>query len=67
MRWELLDVREPADDCLVNHFRMSGVLSGVPLEQPMWQAVRSRAGKIAWWGVFRTEREAVEALGELRR
>ena len=46
---------------------MSGVLSGVPLEQPMWQAVKSRAGKITWWGVFRTEREAVEALGEVRR
>jgi ketosteroid isomerase-like protein len=68
VRWELLDVREPVDGYVVNHFRMSGVLSGVPLEQTMWQAVRrADDGKIAWWGVFRTEREALAALDALRR
>ena len=66
--WELLEVRQPVDDCVVIHFRMAGVLSGVPLEQPMWQTVRSgEDGRITWWGIFRTEREALEAVAQLRR
>ena len=68
VRWELLDVREPADGCVVNHFRMAGVMSGVPLEQAMWQAVRrGEDGKINWWGVFRTEGETLAAMEQLRR
>ena len=66
VHWQLLDVHEPAEDCTVHHFRMSGVMSGVPLEQVMWQAVKSRDGKVTWWGIFRTEGEALEAIA-LRR
>jgi hypothetical protein len=29
----------------------------------MWQAVKLRDGKLSWWVVFRTEREALEAVG----
>jgi len=29
----------------------------------MWQATRMRDGKVSWWGVFRTEPEALEAAG----
>jgi len=66
--WELFDVCEAAEDCVLTHFRMSGVLSGVPLEQPMWQAVRSgNDGKVNWRGIFRTEQEALVAVGRLRR
>lgn len=42
---------------------MSGLLSGVPVEQTMWQAVRLRDGKLSWWSSFRTEAEALEAAG----
>jgi ketosteroid isomerase-like protein len=61
VHWEVLDVRGDADRG-VTHFRMSGTLSGVPVEQVMWQAVRMREGKASWWGFFRTEREALEAV-----
>ena len=47
----------------VVHFRITATMGGVPLEQTMWQATRMRDGKVSWWGVFRTEPEAVEAAG----
>jgi ketosteroid isomerase-like protein len=62
VHWELIDTRD-AGDRGVYHFRMSGVLSGVPLEQAMWQAAKFRGDKIIWWAVFRTEQEALEAVG----
>jgi ketosteroid isomerase-like protein len=61
-RWELIGVRE-AGDRGVTHFRMGGMLSGVPVEQTMWTAVKLRDGKVAWWATFRTEREALAAVG----
>ena len=61
VRWDLLDVRG-AWDRGVAHFRMAGVLSGVPVEQAMWQAIKLRGGKLAWWAIFRTEREALDAV-----
>ncbi len=62
VRWELLDLRG-AGDRSVTHLRMVGMLSGVPVELTIWQAVKLRDGKAAWWGSFRTEREALEAVG----
>jgi ketosteroid isomerase-like protein len=62
VRWELLDVRGDAERG-VNHFRMAGVLGGVPVEQTMWQAVKLRDGKVSWYAIFRTEAEALEAVG----
>jgi ketosteroid isomerase-like protein len=61
VRWELLDV-QGSDDRGVVHFRIGGTLGGVPVEQTMWQAVKVREGKAAWWGFFRSEREALEAV-----
>ncbi len=29
----------------------------------MWQAARLRDGKLSWWAFFRTESEALEAVG----
>src|SRR6478672_11662394 len=60
--WELLDFRGGAERGVL-HFRMAGMLSGVPVEQTMWQAVKARGGKLSWWATFRTEREALEAVG----
>jgi ketosteroid isomerase-like protein len=62
VRWELLDTRGTRDRG-VNNFRMVGTLGGVPLEQVMWQGLERRNGKVIWWAIFRTEREAIEAVG----
>ena len=51
VRWELLDFRATGDRA-VTHIRMAGTLSGVPVEQTMWQAVKLRDGKVAWWASF---------------
>ena len=62
VHWELLDVRGSGDRG-VAHFRMAGTLGSVPVEQTMWQAVVLRDGKAIWWAFFRSEREALEAVG----
>jgi ketosteroid isomerase-like protein len=61
-QWELLDVQGDAER-LVNRTRIHGVISGVPVEQVMWQAVRRRDGKVVWWGFYRSEDDAREAAG----
>ena len=62
VHWELLDVGGSGDHG-VAHFRMAGTLGSVPVEQTMWQAIVLRDGKAIWWAFFRSEREALEALG----
>lgn len=61
-RWELLDIRGSGDRG-VTKFRLTGSLGGVPVAQTMWQAARAEEGKLKWWAFFRTEREALEAVG----
>jgi ketosteroid isomerase-like protein len=41
----------------------TAAISGAPIDQRYWQAARVRDGKIVWVGFFRTEEDAVEALG----
>jgi ketosteroid isomerase-like protein len=60
--WEVLDVQGSRDSG-VTGFRMVGTLAGVRVAQTMWQAVKLRDGKLAWWAFFRTEAEAREAAG----
>jgi SnoaL-like domain len=62
VRWELLAVRG-SDERAVTKIRMTGTLGGVPVAQTMWQAARARDGKLRWWGFFRSEAEALEAVG----
>ena len=62
VRLELLEVRGSGDRG-VAHFRMAGTLGSVPVEQTMWQAVVLRDRKAIWWAFFRSEREALEAVG----
>jgi ketosteroid isomerase-like protein len=62
VRWELLDIRGSGDRGVV-HFRMTGTLGGVPVEQTMWQAVVLRDAKLIWWAFFRSDRDALEAAG----
>jgi ketosteroid isomerase-like protein len=62
VRWELLDV-QGSENRGVARIRIAGTMSGVPVEQTMWQAVKLRGGKACWWANFRSEREALEAVG----
>ncbi len=62
VHWELLEVRGSPERS-VTTFRVTGTLGGVPVTQAMWQAVKARDGKLAWWGFFRTEAEALQAVG----
>src|SRR5215213_8377032 len=55
VRWELLDFRATGD-WGVTHIRMAGTLSGVPVEQAMWQAVKLRGGGVAGPGDVAGER-----------
>jgi ketosteroid isomerase-like protein len=61
-RWELLDIRG-SDDRGIAKIRITGTLAGVDVAQTMWQAAELREGKLAWWAFFRTEHEALEAVG----
>lgn len=61
-RWEVGELR-PAGDRGVVKIRLTGTMAGVDVSQVMWQAGRIRDGKLAWWGFFRTEHEALEAVG----
>ena len=36
---------------------------GIPLNLRMWLAARLREGKVTWWSWYRTEQEALEAVG----
>jgi len=61
-RWELLDVRGSPERSVTN-FRLTGTLGGVPVAQTMWQGATARDGKLRWWGFFRSESDALEAVG----
>ena len=61
-RWEVLDVRGSGERG-VTKLRMAGTLAGVQVAQTMWQAGNLRDNKLRWWAFFRTEREALEAVG----
>jgi ketosteroid isomerase-like protein len=62
VHWEIIDVRGPGDRGIA-HVRMDGTLGEVPLNLRMWLAARLRDGKVTWWSWYRTEREALDALG----
>lgn len=43
--------------------RLAGSIAGVEVPQQMWMAWRLRDGLLVWWATFRTEAEALEAVG----
>ena len=58
------DMTSHGDRFLVRiRVRGQGAASGVAVEQPMWQAVQVRDGKIVWWTLYRDEAEARAAVG----
>jgi ketosteroid isomerase-like protein len=60
-RWDYQEVKIWGERGIAK-VRITGALSGVQLEQTMWQAFAQRDGKAVWWEFFRTEQEAVEAV-----
>ena len=57
------EIREAGESHLTVKLRMRGTTAGVRVEQTMWQAVEVRDQRIVSWDVFRTEAEALEAVG----
>jgi ketosteroid isomerase-like protein len=62
VRWEVLEVRRYGHGGVAD-VRMTGTLGGVPVNLMMWLAARVRERRVSWWSFFRTEREALQALG----
>ena len=61
-RWEVLDARGSGDRAVLKS-RLTATLADTEVEQTMWMAARLRDGKLGWWGFFRTEHEALQAVG----
>jgi len=59
--FEVVTVRDLGD--LTVGFRGHGSGSDTPFEMTLWNAAEWREGKRLWWGNYRTEPEALEAVG----
>ena len=61
---EILEVRD-LDDLTVAVLgnRAHGAVSATPVEQRLWVVGRWRSRRIIWWRTFRSEAEALEAVG----
>jgi ketosteroid isomerase-like protein len=61
---EAVEVRDLGDST-VAHVRLRGHGAGsdVPFDETLWYVGRWRRGKCVWWGDFRSEAEALEAVG----
>jgi len=60
--WDYQDIRGEGE-LAVARLRIEGRLRGIEVAQTMWQAFRVRDGLALWWGFYRTEEEALEAVG----
>jgi ketosteroid isomerase-like protein len=61
---EAVEVRDLGDLTVANaHLRGHGAGSDVPFDQTLWYVGRWRHGQCVWWGDFRSEAEALEAVG----
>jgi hypothetical protein len=62
LRYEAEEVRG-IGDCTVAKLLVTGRAGGVAVPQSMWCATRIRNRRAIWWGVYRTEAEALRAAG----
>ena len=67
-RVEVIEIRD-LGAITVASVRLRGHGTGIDASfvQPTWQVAAWRDEKCVWWRSFRSEREAVEAAGRLRR
>ena len=62
LRFEAEAIRSEGEWAVVKVLVTSRI-DDVAVPQRMWQASRARNGKAIWWGIYRTEGEALEAAG----
>ena len=61
---EIAQLRDFGDKLVIESRSVAtGQGSGVRTEQRFWQAAAVRDGRIIWWKFFRSEEEALEAVG----
>ena len=61
---EVVTVRDLGDRTLATvGFRGHGAGSDTPFEMTLWSAAEWREAKCVWWANYRTEPEALEAVG----
>ena len=61
---EAVEVRDLDEMTLAQlRFRGHGAESGIHVDVTVWHVSRGRDGKSVWWRTFRTEAEALEAVG----
>jgi ketosteroid isomerase-like protein len=60
--WEVVDAHDAGDRGVLKS-RLTATLADTEVEQTMWMAARIREDKLGWWAFFRTEHEALEAVG----
>jgi len=61
---EVVEVRDHGD-LTISAVRMRGHGAGgaAPVDMTIWRVARWRRQKCIWWGTFRTESDALEAMG----
>jgi ketosteroid isomerase-like protein len=60
---EMCEVRETANGVVAKiNINVTGIASGLQMDQAYYHAVATRGGKVTWFGFFRTEDEATAAL-----
>jgi ketosteroid isomerase-like protein len=60
----IVEMRDLGDRALIHgSMRGEGASSGVGIQEDFWQAVEFRGGRMVWYAAFRTEAEALEAVG----
>jgi ketosteroid isomerase-like protein len=65
-RPELCEMRQTAHGVLAKiNINVTGVASGLEMDQSYYHAVVSRGAKVTWFGFFRTEDEATSALAQV--
>jgi ketosteroid isomerase-like protein len=61
---EVVEVRDLGDlTVTVVRNRAHGATSETPVEQRLWLVGEARNGRVVWWHTFRSEAEALEAVG----
>ena len=61
---EVVGMRDPGDITIASlRMRGHGAGGAVPVDMTIWRVSRWRDGKCTWWGSFRSEEDALDAIG----
>jgi hypothetical protein len=60
---EVVEIRDLGNMTIAAvRIRGHGAGGTAPVDMSLWRVARFRRGKCVWWGTFRTEAEALEAV-----